>query len=150
MSENTQQAEGAAIEEEAPQMKAFTCAHLKIKEVPVPESKDGKPSLRFTKTFHVEYTNPDTGNLHTGEFGCRRLNAMLMIQYSVVKARLCEGLTVNPGGDMLASWLAYLEVALNKWPDWWKQYETYDQEALHALHDYVRVWEESFRKGRVG
>ncbi len=125
---------------------AFTCGHLTLTELPAQVTH----GPAFSKTFHAHYTDPDTGVVYTGEFTCKRLNIGSTLDHGVIKTRLCAGMQLLDGFEVIASWLAYLEVALTKKPEWWAPLTSYDKEALHAMHDYVRVWENSFRRKRVG
>lgn len=125
---------------------AFKCSNLVITDLP---RKDEEVGLAYSKTFHVAYTDLDTSTVHTGEFTCARLTIGATIDLGAIKLRLMSGMHLSPEFAVLASWAAYLDVALTKKPDWWNPVTSYDMDALHALHDYVRVWEESFRTKRL-
>lgn len=136
-------------EEAQQEPQAYQYKNMKFKDVPTKEDPR-KPELKYAHSFHVEYTDPDTGTVHTGEFTCHRLTLANLTEHGVIMSSLCGGINIPPGMQRIASMIAYCEVALVKRPDWWNPRSMYDEEALHAMHDYVRVWEDSFRRKRVG
>ena len=115
-----------------------------ITEKPVTDT-----AIQFVKTFYVAYTDLETGELYTGDFTCRRLNQIQVLQYGAEKARLVSGMPVDGGFDFLATMLAYLNVTFTIKPGWWKPEQLYDVSAIRALYDYVRAWESSFRRPAV-
>lgn len=139
MSEQEQQqpAQQAPVEEKPwEQYKAVT-----FKELP---EKDGAKS--FSKTFHVEYRDPDSGNLYSGEFTVKRLNGREILAMGAYKATLLGGFLVTHEYNELASCMAYLRTAVTTKAEWFNPEDSYDTKLTYAVHDYCRHWERSFRR----
>lgn len=110
---------------------------------------DTPKTLKFSKTFHFEYTSPEDGKLYAGQFRCQRPNIGAVGQLGVIKARLNGGERVGAAIDFLHEMLAYLQVTLTETPEWWTPEEFFDAHLLRQMYDYVRHWEDNFRGGGV-
>lgn len=118
---------------------------LKITPKPITDTK-----LRYVHEFHVQYRNPETDEVYSGDFVCRRLNHAHMLQYGALKSSMLGGVaSVDAHVDNMASQMAYLSVALTTTPEWWNLEVSYDAQLTRAMYEYVRFWELSFRAKRV-
>ena len=119
-----------------------------VKLVDVTSTSDKK--LEFTKSFRMEWRNPETDELLVGTFTCERPNLRKIGEIAIIKARLNAGERVNVDIDFLHEMFAYLQVVLTSVPEWWKPDEFFDASPVRKVWDYVRAWQESFRKKPVG
>lgn len=108
-----------------------------------------KDDNAYVQTFHVEYTDPDDGTLHTGSFTMARMTLGMRREQGTIKARLSGGLQVSTGADWLNEMLSTLAVALVKTPEWWDPENGYDFGLVTAMFNYVFAWEGSFRRKAV-
>lgn len=120
----------------------------KIDITDVGTSADKK--LAFTKTFNVEYVDPDTDKKVIGTFTVKRASLGDLSQFGIVKARLNGGQNVDRGIDWMNEMIAFCQVTLTDAPAWWDPIEMYDQTILVAVYGHVRSFQDSFRNRRVG
>lgn len=111
-------------------------------------SKD-ELKLETTKTFTVEWNNPETGITYMGVFTAKRPTLADAGQIAIIKARLCGGERVDADIDFVNEMIAYLQVVLTKFPDWWTPHEFFDASPLRKVWDHVRGWQDSFRARAV-
>jgi hypothetical protein len=109
-----------------------------------------KEKLAFTKSFVFDYDSEEDDCRYLGTFTCRRLTLGLLGQFGVYKAKLNGGERVDPYIDQLHEMVAYLSFALTSTPDWWEPEGSYDPVLVRSIYEYVRSWENSFRKKRAG
>lgn len=117
-----------------------------IKFVDVTDTEPEEKKLKFQKSFQIEYTDPETGHVLIGVFTCHRLTLREIGQVGIIKARLNGGEKLDAHIDFMNEMLAYCQVALSKTPEWWHPEEDYEAALLRKVYDYVRAWENSFRK----
>jgi len=106
--------------------------------------------LAFTKTFNVEYIDPDTGKRLIGTFTVERANLGALSQFGIIKARLNGGMTVDRGIDWMNEMIAFCQATLTDVPAWWDPATSYDQALLVKVYGHVRAFQDSFRNRRVG
>lgn len=102
--------------------------------------------VSYTKSFTVEYINPDDGNRVVGTFTCKRPTLGDLSQFGVMKARYNGGERVTRDIDWLNEMIAFCQVTLTVTPDWWDPLNTYDEELLTIVYNHVRSFQDSFRK----
>lgn len=134
-----------ATEEVKPQ--PFQAWNLKFEEIP---RKAGDPVNQLS--FIAHYENPDNGARFAGTFVWKRITPKMWVEVGAYKALLTGSLLLLPSYDTIATWIAYLRTGLHNPPAWWapEADDWYDTDAIRAMHDYVRVWEDSFRRKPVG
>lgn len=120
----------------------FNYPNVKFSADPAVEGE----KLPLTKTFHIEYKNPDDDTLHTGSITIKRPTLGMESMIGAVRARLAGGLAVDRHTDNLNNMIAYCEVVITESPPWLDLRECYDVKLLKALHDYIYAWECSFRR----
>ena len=109
-----------------------------------------KTKLDDEKTFMYSYETEDGRKLE-GRFACKRMDLGRLARMGVIKAQLLGGQpAIEVIYDQLAELTAYCEVALIEVPEWWKPATFREYGILQRLYDYVRAWENSFRKRPVG
>ncbi len=106
--------------------------------------------LSFTKTFTIEYTDPDTGKKLVGSFTVKRATLGDLSTFGQLKARLMGGLNVDRGIEWMNEMIAFCQATLTDFPSWWDPTESYDQNLLHAVYMKVKSFQDSFRDRRVG
>ena len=107
---------------------------------------DASKKLAFTKTFTVDYMNPDDGKRLVGTFTVKRPTLGDLSQFGSVKARLNGGERVSRDIDWLNEMIAFCQVTLTATPDWWDPYTAYDEELLTLVFSHTRSFQDSFRK----
>lgn len=107
---------------------------------------DAEKKLVYSKTFTVDYTNPDDGKRLVGTFTCKRPTLGDLSQFGSIKARLNGGERVSRDIDWLNEMIAFCQVIITTSPDWWNPYNTYDEELLTLVYTHVRSFQDSFRK----
>lgn len=112
--------------------------------VDVQQADDKK--LNFTHSFRVDWKDPETDELNTGTFTCRRPTLLMISEIAIIKARLNGGEQVGRDIDFMNEMRAFLQVVLTKTPDWWKPDDFFDAAPLRKVWDHVRSWQDSFRK----
>ena len=120
-------------------------SHVQIQDLDPGATK----KVAFTKTFTVDYTNPDDGKHLVGSFTVRRPTLGDLSRFGLVKARLNGGEAVERQIDWLNEMLAFCQVTLSEFPEWWDPFNTYDEELLTMLYKHVRSFQDSFRN-RMG
>lgn len=136
-------------EQQTPQQQQKTAQdHITFSDVPVKPGDDTN-KLSFTKTFHVDYVDPDTGQRSTGSITVRRLSVSAYAEAGVRRAQLNNGLQVDAVTGFVNEMRAYLSVAITQAPEWWDLDNCYDLALLRATYDYVTAWEGSFRRKAV-
>lgn len=112
---------------------------------------EGDPAkkVEFTKSFVVEYLDPDTGNRLVGNFTVKRPNLGDLSQFGTLKARYNGGQRVQADIDWLNEMIAFCQVTLTVTPDWWDPLNSYDEELLTLVFNHARSFQDSFRK-RLG
>lgn len=113
------------------------------------ETGDEK-KLAFTKTFIVEYTDPDTGKKVIGTFTVKRATLGDLGTFGILKSRLNGGLNVDGGIDWMNEMIAFCQATLTDTPAWWNPSDLYDQTLLVRVYGRVRAFQDSFRDRRVG
>ena len=115
--------------------------NVTITEVP----PSGEP-VKFTKTFHVDYMDPDTGVHQVGTFVASRATIGMLAEIGVTTARLNGGVEPDSQTRFLNSMRAYCAVVLTTTPPWWDLDTSYDFQLLATVYDYTFAWEGSFRR----
>jgi hypothetical protein len=110
---------------------------------------EGSKKLEFELTFGMRWKNPETGEVLEGTFTARRPTLRMLSEIAVIKARLNGGERIDIDVDFLNEMLAYQQVVLTKYPDWWKPDEFFDATPLRKVWDRVRGWQISFRDRAV-
>lgn len=109
---------------------------------------DVEDKLRRFHDFHFEYASPVDGKSYAGDFQAQRLSIGAFGRFKVEEARLNGGMVGSL--DELTRYvhmqIAYLRVALIKFPDWWAPEDFFDHALLNEVFDHVRHWESSFRR----
>jgi hypothetical protein len=106
---------------------------------------DSTKKVSFTKSFVVEYLDPDTGNRLIGNFTVKRPTLGDLSQFGLMKARYNGGERVARDIDWLNEMIAFCQVTLTDTPDWWDPLNTYDEELLTIVYEHVRSFQNSFR-----
>lgn len=119
---------------------------VKIDDVPSSAEK----KLSFTKTFNVQYNDPDSGKLLMGTFTVKRATLGDLQQHGIIKAQMCGGQNVDRGIDWMNEMISFLQVVLTDVPQWWDPTNLYDQTLLVMVYNHVRSFQDSFRVRRVG
>lgn len=119
----------------------------KIKITDVDTSAEKK--LSFTKTFVVEYTDPDTGKKLVGNFTVERATLGQLANFGIIKARLNGGMKVEGYIDWMNEMIAFCQATLSDTPSWWDPQNSYDQALLVDVYNHVRSFQDSFRGPRV-
>jgi hypothetical protein len=107
---------------------------------------DATKKVVYSKTFTVDYTNPDDGNRLVGTFTVKRPSLGDVSQYGLLKARYNGGERVARDIDYLNDMIAFCQVMLTTTPDWWDPLNSYDDDLLTLVYDHVRSFQDSFRK----
>ncbi len=146
MSEN--QASQGSTEQETDKLAATKPVEspVTIKDVEKPIVSEEIAKMPFTKTFFVEWTNPDDGKTYSGQFTAKRLNLRDMNDLAKIKIHRTGEAWLGATMDMLAEMHAYCTVALVEAPDWWKPDSFYTEEPLTKVWKHIRTWDENFRK----
>jgi hypothetical protein len=105
--------------------------------------------LAFTKTFTVQYDDPDTGKLLNGQFTVKRASLGDLGQFGIIKSQLNGGQVVDRGIDWMNEMIAFCQVTLADTPQWWDPINLYDQTLLVKVYNHVRSFQDSFRVRRV-
>ena len=115
----------------------------------VRKEQNDKVTLPFPqKTFHVEYTEPETGHVYGGDFTVKRLTMGDIRQVAIRKAQLNGGVAedaLDRNVRYVNSMLAHLEIALTQKPEWWKPDTFYNADVIAEIYSEVISFEESFR-----
>lgn len=100
------------------------------------------------------------GNLtkvkYTGKFKCKIPNLAERTRSDKIRAELCAGMEGTLRADTLEynRKLAYLQVVLTDYPQWWKKYAfgagLMDGNVVGAIYDKVAEFEENWVKGVWG
>jgi hypothetical protein len=109
------------------------------------EGENGK-KVAYTKTFTVDYLNPDDGNRLVGTFTAKRPTLGDLSQFGALKARYNSGERVSRDIDWLNEMLAFCQITLTTSPDWWDPTNAYDEELLTLIYNHVRSFQDSFRR----
>jgi hypothetical protein len=107
---------------------------------------DATKKLAFTKSFTVEYVNPDDGKRLVGTFTMKRPTLGDLSHFGVLKARLNSGEQVGRDVSWLNEMIAFCQTTLTDFPEWWDPMNSYDDELLTMLYKHVRSFQDSFRK----
>lgn len=110
---------------------------------------DAGKKVSYTKSFTVEYVNPDTGDRIVGTFTCKRPTLGDLSQFGLMKARYNGGERVTRDIDWLNEMIAFCQITLTNTPDWWDPINSYDEELLTLVYNHVRSFQDSFRS-RLG
>lgn len=113
----------------------------------VQSSADKK--LAFTKTFTVQWTDPDTGKVMVGQFTVKRATLGDIQQHGILKAQYNGGQNVDRGIDWMNEMISFCQVTLTDVPQWWDPVNLYDQTLLVKVYNHVRAFQDSFRGPRV-
>jgi hypothetical protein len=123
---------------------------MATKIVDVRKGMDEKLSMpSTTKTFHVEYKDPENGRVYGGEFTVKRLNMGDIRQVAIKKAQLNGGVkeeNLDTSIRFINAMLAHLEFALIKFPDWWQPDTFYSADVISDIYEEVISFETSFRE----
>jgi hypothetical protein len=117
-------------------------ARVRIQDLDAEVSK----KLAFTKSFTVEYVNPDDGKRLVGTFTMKRPTLGDLSHFGLIKARLTGGEQVGRECSWLNEMLAFCQITLTDHPEWWDPMNSYDDELLTMLYKHVRSFQDSFRK----
>lgn len=117
-------------------------AHYQFKDVNNPTPT---PQLKYEKIFYFEWRDPETGEVLSGTFHCRRPTLGDVTKITSLKLSLCEGNYLGAQIDALNEAIAYTEILLKEKPEWWKPKEFYDEEPLRLVYQHIRKWQDSFR-----
>jgi hypothetical protein len=107
---------------------------------------DASKKVVYSKTFTVDYTNPDDGNRLVGTFTMKRPTLGDLSQFGQLKARYNGGERVSRDIDWLNEMIALCQITITDAPDWWDPLNTYDEELLTIVYNHVRSFQDSFRK----
>jgi len=119
---------------------------IKIRDL----TPDSEKKLAFEKSFHVDYVDPFTGERLSGTFTVKRPTLGDLSEFGVIKARLFGGaLAVDRGIEWMNEMLAYTQVVLTKFPEWWDPTNSYDEDLLTMVYGHVRQFQNSFREARL-
>jgi len=101
------------------------------------------------KTFHITYTDPDSGHIYGGDFTVRRLTLESIRRLAIRRAELNGGMPEKAIDDSVLyinTMLAHLEQAIVKAPEWWQPSEFYSAAVIQEVYAEVMQFEDSFRK----
>jgi len=142
MSETPEKQEPAA----PPQKSELAAQPQKINVVIQDLEGDASKKVVYSKTFTVDYTNPDDGGRVVGTFTVKRPTLGDLSNFGLTKARMSGGERVSRDIDWLNEMIAFCQIALTATPDWWNPYDTYDEELLTLVFNHARSFQDSFRK----
>jgi hypothetical protein len=113
---------------------------------------EGDPSkkITYTKSFTIDYVNPDDGVRLVGTFTMKRPTLGDLSQFGVLKARLHGGEAVARDISWLNEMIAFCQATLTDFPEWWDPMNSYDEMLLTTVYKHVRSFQDSFRKGLGG
>lgn len=124
---------------------------VKIRDI-TEEGAAKASELRYTKRFHMTYSNED-GVIQEGEFTIKRPNLSEQARIGTLCAELRDDKpahSIDRATHQLHDALATCSVIVVQAPPWFKPSEMFDSDPLFEVYEVALKFHQSFRKDRVG